>query len=186
MIASSRTTDSSTRKSSCFTARSSYAASITTSQSARSASAVVRLSRPSAASRASCASVPFSTFRLRKYAIWSRACSARASSTSRPTVWNPASIASCAIPEPIAPRPTTPSLRISRATARDAIAPRLCVRTHPTRGPFVVPHLLRPTTVPGTDQQAPIKALRHPTAGLRSCPQAPGKRKGCGRNVTHL
>ena len=57
---------SSSAKSSCFGASSSTIASITRSQSAKSASAVVSESRPTASSRAACSSWPFSTLRVRK------------------------------------------------------------------------------------------------------------------------
>ncbi len=52
----------------------------------------------------------------------SRAFCPRSSVTSRPMVSYPASTLSCAIPAPIAPRPTTPIVRISGTfTTRDAI-----------------------------------------------------------------
>src|SRR5581483_1918562 len=52
----------------------------------------------------------------RKWATRSRADSPRAASTSCATVSNPASMQSWAIPLPIVPSPTTPTVRISRAT----------------------------------------------------------------------
>src|SRR5205807_1261620 len=82
-------------------------AAIMRAQPARSASWVVSVSRPTASSRPACSIVPFSTLRVRKCAMRSRARSARARVTSWPTVSTPASTQSCAIPAPIAPSPTT-------------------------------------------------------------------------------
>ena len=110
---------SSSAKSSRFGSSSSTIASITRSQSARSASSVVSVSRPIASSRAACSSCPFSVLRVRKCAIRPRASHRARDVTSRPRVSTPASMQSCAIPAPIAPSPTTPTLRTS-ATARDA------------------------------------------------------------------
>ena len=53
----------------------------------------------------------------------SRALSASSSETSRPTVSTPASTQSCAMPAPIAPRPTTPTF-ISFATAEPTVQSR--------------------------------------------------------------
>src|SRR4029079_18898165 len=55
-----------------------------------------------------------------------RARSQSSSDTSRPTVSKPAWTQTCAIPAPIVPSPTTPTVRIS--TARDPSAPLDCVR----------------------------------------------------------
>ena len=115
--ASGRQTRSSSAKSRRFGSSSSTIASITTSQSAKSPSSVVSESRPIASSRAACSSWPFSVLRVRKWKIRSRAWSPSSAVTSRPTVSIPASTQSCAIPAPIAPKPTTPTLRTS--TARD-------------------------------------------------------------------
>src|SRR5687767_10289726 len=71
-----------------------------------------------ASSRAACSSCPFSVLRVRKWPIRSRACSPSSAVTSRPIVSTPASTHSCAIPAPIAPSPTTPTLRISAIGGR--------------------------------------------------------------------
>ena len=68
------------RRAPASSASSSTIASITRSQSARSASSVVSVRRPSAASRAACSSWPFSTLRVRKCSMRSRA---RSPSSSR-------------------------------------------------------------------------------------------------------
>ncbi len=104
-IASGRTIASRSRKSSSLGPRSSTIASITRSQSARSASSVVSESAPSALSRSVAAICSLSTLRWRKCAIRSRAFSPSSVDTSRPTVSKPASIASWAMPAPMAPRP---------------------------------------------------------------------------------
>ena len=57
----------------------------------------------------------------------SRAVSARGSSSSCPTVSSPASIASCAMPAPIAPRPTTPIVSRSRAIYRRSTTPAIAM-----------------------------------------------------------
>ena len=105
---SGRQIRSSSANSSCFGASSSTIASITRSQSARPASSVVSVSRFIASSRRPWSSWPFSTLRVRKWPIRSRAFSPSSAVTSRPTVSKPASTQSCAMPEPIAPSPTTP------------------------------------------------------------------------------
>ena len=111
--ASGRQIRSSSAKSSRFGASSSTIASITRSQPARSARSVVRESLATASSRALSSSCPFSTLRVRKWLIRLRAPSPSSAVTSRPIVSTPASTQSCAIPEPIAPSPTTPTVRIS-------------------------------------------------------------------------
>ena len=120
--ASGRQIRSSSAKSSRFGPSSSTIASITTSQSANASSSVVRARRLMASSRARCSSCPFSVLRVRKCPIRSRACSPSSDVTSRPMVSIPASTQSCAIPAPMAPSPTTPTLRTS--TARDPTGAR--------------------------------------------------------------
>ena len=99
---------SSSRQSAFFTSRSSTTASITMSHADRSATRVVTVSRPSAASRACAVSLPFSIARAQLFSMLVRARAARGSSTSRRTVSKPHCAATWAMPLPMSPPPRTP------------------------------------------------------------------------------
>src|SRR2546422_3870296 len=103
--------------SSCHSAflssRSSVIASTTMSQPFRSVVAVVKVSRLSAASRSAAASFPFSTNFPSDFSIPPRARSQICCDTSRTIVSRPAVAATCAMPLPIRPHPSTPTRRIS-------------------------------------------------------------------------
>src|SRR5690348_13539783 len=84
-------------------------ASTTSSESRKSSSFVVPRRRARAASRSVAESVPFSTRRLRFFSIDCMPLFKRSSFTSRTITLHPACAATCAMPEPIRPQPTTPT-----------------------------------------------------------------------------
>ena len=92
-----------------FGASSSTTASMTRSQSLRSSSAVVPRIRPRAALAASSVSLPDFTTRASDESTRPNPFSRSASLTSRITVSYPACAHTCAIPEPMSPKPTTPT-----------------------------------------------------------------------------
>src|SRR5438309_1601970 len=87
-------------------------ASTTMSANARSFTIVVNVRRPIVATRASSVSFPFSIAFASDFSMLARARAADGSSTSRTIVLKPFSAATCAIPEPISPPPSTPTVAI--------------------------------------------------------------------------
>ena len=95
-----------------LSSRSSTMASTTMSAGARSATFVVNVSRPSVSVRACSVSFPFSIALASDFSMLARARAADASSTSRTMVLNPFTAATCAMPEPMSPPPSTPTVAI--------------------------------------------------------------------------
>src|SRR5687768_8228749 len=93
-----------------FSCSFSTTASTTTFRSARSASSVVKDSRASAASRSASVNFPARTARPSDVVSLSWADSAAASSTSRTSTSWPARAETSAMPDPMMPPPTTPTL----------------------------------------------------------------------------
>src|SRR5437016_85229 len=104
---------SSAPKSSRFAGSCSMIASTMTSQSLRSSTFVVPLSRPRISRFAASVIVPFSASRFRFLSMLLSPLSSNSALTSHTTVGNPDAAATCAMPDPIRPHPTTPTLRIA-------------------------------------------------------------------------
>src|SRR5580700_2582074 len=110
-------------------------ASITISQSARSALLVVPLSRARIASF--CAEVipPFSTGRsanlAKDFSIPANPLSRNLCSTSSTVTSNPAVAQTCAMPEPISPQPRTPTFVMSISIPNMILSPRNCTTYEP-------------------------------------------------------
>src|SRR5438105_5579073 len=104
---------SSSTKSTFLSARSSVIASITMSTLRMSATAVVNVSRLSAASRSAGWSLPFSTSLASDFSMPARPRFSTSFETSRTIVSYPAVAATWAIPLPIKPQPSTPTRWIS-------------------------------------------------------------------------
>ena len=104
-------TASSARNSSSLTCFCSVTASITRSQAASCSSSVVPRRRARIASRSPFSSRCRATARSSRSSIACRPRCSVASSTSRTIVSRPAVAVTCAIPPPIRPQPTTPTLR---------------------------------------------------------------------------
>ena len=107
------TTASRAANTSRLAARFSIAASITRSRSAKSASCVVPWMRAWMAVFCSAVSLPFSTPPARNFSMRARPLASAASSTSRTRTSKPACAATCTIPEPMRPQPTTPTFWIA-------------------------------------------------------------------------
>jgi hypothetical protein len=88
-------------------------ASMTMSQSARSSSEVVPRMRPRISACCSGVMLPFSANFARDFSIPEKPRSHNSSVTSRTTTSQPAAAAVWAMPEPISPQPSTPTLLIS-------------------------------------------------------------------------
>ena len=116
MIASSRTAASIFSKAACLRGISSGTASTTRSQSARTPKSVEPLIRPAMASRSSCSSFPRDSWRSREAPMRSRPRVTAASSTSTKATSRPLRATISAMPDPMVPHPTTPTLRICSAT----------------------------------------------------------------------
>ena len=112
-ITPGRTTSSSRRKIVSLIAASSGAASMMTSASANSASSSVPRSRSRMARRSSAGSLPRSVRRTRFFWMTASARSTMLVLTSYSTTASPACAATCAMPPPICPDPTMPTVRIS-------------------------------------------------------------------------
>src|SRR5688572_27550175 len=93
-------------------------ASMTRSQSFKSAYLVVPVRLPSVVFLASSVALPFETPSARNFSIRPRPFFSTSSFTSRTMVLNPAAADTCAMPAPINPQPNTPTVLI-------AIAPQL-------------------------------------------------------------
>src|SRR5262245_5394720 len=96
-----------------FRSNDSLTASTTQSQGDSASRDTERLIRPRAASLASFAISPFSTSFARLASIPLRPRSRKPCSRSVRTTFRPEAAATCAIPEPICPAPTTPNVRIA-------------------------------------------------------------------------
>ena len=107
--ASGPTTRSSSRKIASFASRSSVAASMTSSTSPSDATSVVPRIRPTSASRSSGSSLPRSTARPVEASSRSRPRASRSSVGSSTVTSIPTRATTWAIPEPIRPKPTTPT-----------------------------------------------------------------------------
>jgi hypothetical protein len=103
------TTPSSDRKIASFCSRSSVAASITRSTSARSSTRVVPRTRDNCDARASASSLPRSTARPVDVSSRSRPRARSSSVGSRTVTSMPARDSTSTIPEPMSPKPTTPT-----------------------------------------------------------------------------
>ena len=101
---------SSALNSSRFAGSCSMIASTMTSQLFRSSMEVVPFSRLRICPFAASVIVPFSTNRFRFFSMPLSPFSTSSAFTSRTVVSNPATATTCAIPEPISPHPTTPTL----------------------------------------------------------------------------
>src|SRR6266480_676784 len=112
-VAPSLTTSSTSLHISSFIPRSSVIASITRSQSTRSEYSSVGVIRPRTASTSDCSALPFSTARASCLEILPTPPSSFSWLTSRTTTSQPAWAQIWAIPWPIRPQPTTPTLLIS-------------------------------------------------------------------------
>src|SRR6266516_3796297 len=112
LVPSARTTSTSLHISS-FIPRSSVIASITRSQSTRSEYSSVGVIRPRTASTSDCSALPFSTARASCLEILPMPPSSFSWLTSLTTTSQPAWAQIWAIPWPIRPQPTTPTLLIS-------------------------------------------------------------------------
>ena len=104
---------SSAPNSSRFAGSCSMIASTMTSQFFKSSMEVVPFNLPWISPFTASLIVPFSTRRFRFFSIPLSPFSTNSALTSRTTVSNPAATATCAIPEPIKPHPTTPTFRIA-------------------------------------------------------------------------
>ena len=103
----------SAENSSFFAAISSMMASITRCRSARSERSVEKRRRLHAASRSASVSLPLSTARSSDLRIRSRPPSISSSLTSRTTTSKPAFAATSAMPLPMSPHPTTPTVSMT-------------------------------------------------------------------------
>jgi hypothetical protein len=117
-MASSRTTLSSAEKISRFSSSRSITASITRSQSASASISVAKVTRSNSACWSSGASLPRFTARSVECWMCPRPRSTACSSRSTPTTLSPCRANTSAIPAPIVPSPTTPTVFSSRAMAR--------------------------------------------------------------------
>lgn len=106
----SPTTAAASASSAFFTSAFSVTDSITTSTPARSAMLVVPVMRASTACLASSVTLPRATPPSRNSATAARPASTRDASVSRATTSRPEAANTCAIPAPIVPRPSTPTL----------------------------------------------------------------------------
>ena len=106
---------SSSVNTSAFSSRLSGIASITRSTSDRSDSEVLYRIRASSASRPASSSLPPESARSVECRRWPRPRSTLASSSSTVTTSSPLRASTSAIPAPIVPRPTTPTVEMSRA-----------------------------------------------------------------------
>src|SRR5688500_18846415 len=88
-------------------------ASITRSQSFRSAYLVVPVRLPSVVFLASSVTLPFATPSVRNFSIRPRPFFSTSSFTSRPMLLNPAAANTCALPAPLNPQPNTPTVLIA-------------------------------------------------------------------------
>jgi hypothetical protein len=100
----------------------SVAASMTTSAPALASSAFAVVMRASASSRAEASMVPFLTCRSMLPAMVARPFSSAASATSIMMTGNPLSAATCAMPLPIWPAPTTAIFSLMRQAPGGALA----------------------------------------------------------------
>ena len=123
-IVSGLQTRSSVPKASVLASRLSTIASRTMSQPERSSSRVVVDSFARAASRAAASSLPFSTARAIEPSMRERPLRPRSSVTSRTRVSYPAFAATSAMPAPMSPAPSTPTLSIFIVTLRAIPEPR--------------------------------------------------------------
>ena len=101
---------SSARNNSCLAGKFSMIASTIKSQSFKSSIAVVPFNRPRISPCTAAVIVPFSANRAKFFSMPFNPLSTRSGFTSRTTVSKPAAAHTCAIPEPINPHPTTPTL----------------------------------------------------------------------------
>ena len=123
-IVSARHTLSMVAKISCFRSSRSGTASMTRSTSARSSIEVLNRTRPTSASRSSSDSLPRRTARSVECAKCSRPRCRASSVGSTPTTCRPSRANTSAIPAPIVPRPTTPTVVKFRAIPRSSqVAP---------------------------------------------------------------
>jgi hypothetical protein len=113
--APSRQIRSSSRKTSCLMSIFSKTASTTMSASAAAASSTVVVMRPRAAAASSADNLPLAANRSSDVRMPETPRSRASSVTSRSTTWCPAVAATCAMPEPISPDPTTATLSIRGA-----------------------------------------------------------------------
>ena len=104
---------SSVAKRSFLMSRFSMMASTTRSQLEKSARSVVKVIFPMTAALSSSVILPFSTALPRNLSILPLPLARAASSTSRTTTSYPACAAICAMPDPMRPQPTTPTVLIS-------------------------------------------------------------------------
>ncbi len=102
---------------SALSGRSSGTASTTRSQSASAASEVPQLIRPSSAACSAAPSLPLATARVVDRSRWARARVTPAASASTPMTVSPVRANTSAMPDPMVPRPTTPTVWNSRAMA---------------------------------------------------------------------
>ncbi len=109
-IASGPATASRRLKTSRLTSSFSTMASTTASQPARSSRAPAGSMRPIAASVSTSSALPSATRFLRRAAIFSRALAAAPSMASNRRTDTPPWAATCAMPDPMAPAPTMPSM----------------------------------------------------------------------------
>jgi hypothetical protein len=112
-IVSAEQIPSKSRNISDFTARSSTTASMMMEASARSLIDVVKLMRASAASRCSVVAFAFSMALSNDLPIAARALAQSSAETSLTIVLYPLAAHTCAMPEPIRPPPSTPTVSIS-------------------------------------------------------------------------
>ena len=115
-ITSGRQTLSSSENTAVLSSRLSGTASITRSASAMSAREVVVVMRPSSASASSWVSLPRPTARAVEVSRWVRPRATASASTSAAITCRPLRANTSTMPAPIVPRPTTPTVRNSRAT----------------------------------------------------------------------
>src|SRR5438128_7662766 len=125
---------SSLPKSSCFTGRLSNTASITRSQSAKSAKSVLPCHCSMISGSCSAASLPRSMLLRRKDSVWPRARSSACWFRSNTRVRKPARAQTMAMPAPMVPAPATPMVLISlievslnRSAPQEAAADKLPV-----------------------------------------------------------
>src|SRR6516162_1203773 len=110
-------------------------ASLTRSHSAKSSSLSVGFKRPRVSAFCSAVICPFSANLPSDFSMDARPFFSSSSDTSRTTTGKPAAAATWAIPEPIRPQPTTPTLRISIAIR--SLTCHLAIRLASTRVPFL-------------------------------------------------
>ena len=121
-MASSRTILSSAEKISRFRSRCSTTASTTRSQSASASSSVANVTRSNSACWSASDSLPRFTARSVECWMCPRPRSTASPSRSTPTTVSPLRANTSAIPAPIVPRPTTPTVFSSRAMGRSVPA----------------------------------------------------------------